>query len=102
MVYLLTQIPANLVIWYIFPPFWYVVPRKSGNPHLWSSIIVSKTYSIKHTFWQNTTTSNWRIWRREIWRIYGRFVLTCPIEKLVAAWGTKKLADDQGDQGPML
>jgi hypothetical protein len=28
--------------------------------------------------------------------------LTCPIEKLVAAWGTKKLADDQGDQGPML
>jgi hypothetical protein len=69
MVYLLTQIPANLVIWYIFPPFWYVVPRKSGNPHLWSSIIVSKTYSIKHTFWQNTTTSNWRIWRREIWRI---------------------------------
>jgi hypothetical protein len=48
-----------------------------------------------------------KFWRIEIGRtvvgsLFGRFVLTCPIEKLVAAWGTKKLADDQGDQGPML
>jgi hypothetical protein len=21
-----------VVIWYSFPPFWYVVPKKSGNP----------------------------------------------------------------------
>jgi hypothetical protein len=49
-----------VVLWYIFPPFWYVNREKSGSP-VWNSAraaILDKVMAQNLAEWQNFTFRN--------------------------------------------